>query len=151
MAGTDRRPTDEDGYGRAGYDRALREFVEHQVVDAAEAVLGHAWIAELERMRRESADLVARAVANAQAGRRLVRAAQVDGDLGRLVCAQELLERSEGDLAGALAESHRTLPMVEQELDRLNRATSARIRRRRTDLERLHAAHADAPGTPFTG
>jgi hypothetical protein len=143
MAGIERRRA----IAEEEYERTRREVAEHQVVDVAEDILGHAWVEHLEDLRRDVAQTVSAAAQTRDAAHRLLRAAQNDGDPRKLACAQRLLERSERDLAGTLAEGRRTLAAVERQLATLGRATLERVRRRHADLVRLDAARAAAFGT----
>ena len=139
MAGIDRRHAI-----AAEYARIQREIADHAVVDAAEDILGHAWIAHLEQLRHAAADAVASAARNVHGARCLVHACQVTGKPRHLAHAQDLLKRSQRDLARSMAESGRILSEVDERLGLLSRATAERVRRRRADLSRLHATRAAA-------
>ena len=126
------------------YRRIQREIAAHAVVDAAEDILGHAWIAELEQLRHAAAEAVNSAARNVNGARRLIRVCQAEAPPWQLAQAQDLLERNERDLARNLAESGRMLSVVDDELDLLARANAERVRRRLTDLSRLETAHPAA-------
>jgi hypothetical protein len=123
-------------------DRIRREIADHAVVDAAEDLLGHAWMTQLEQLRHAAADTVTEAAQNVGGAQRLVRICQDVGEPRHLVVAQRLLERSELALADSVEESSRMLGVVEAEVELLTRATAERIRRRREDLNLLQTAHA---------
>jgi hypothetical protein len=132
MAGIERRqPVAET------HERIRREIADHAVVDAAEDILGHAWITHLEQLRHAAADAVTSAAQNVHGARCLIRVCQAKGAPGQLAQAHDLLERSERDLARNMAESSRMLCLVDDELDVLARATAERVRRRLSDLSRL--------------
>jgi hypothetical protein len=139
MAGIERRHSVAEQY-----ERVQREIADHAVVDAAEDILGHAWITQLERLRHATADAVTSAAQNVNGARRLLRACQAAGDPRHVAQAQDLLERGERDLARNMAESSRMLCVVDEELDLLARATAERVRRRLADLGRLETTHAAA-------
>jgi len=125
-------------------ERTRREVTAHQVVDAAEDIIGNALAEHLDAVRRDAADLVAVAVDSRQAALRLLRAAQVDGDPRQIASAHALLEHSERDLQLNLAEGRRTLANVQTQLNALGRAAAERAHRRRVDLGRLDAAETAA-------
>jgi hypothetical protein len=139
MAGIERRHSVAEQY-----ERVQREIADHAVVDAAEDILGHAWIDHLEQLRQATAHAVTSAARNVNGARRLLRGCQAAGDPRHVAQAQDLLERSERDLARSMAESSRMLCAVDEELDLLARATAERVRRRLVDLSRLESTHAAA-------
>jgi hypothetical protein len=126
----------------AEIDRIRREIADHAVIDAAEDLLGHAWITRLEQLRDAAADTVTEAARNVGGARRLVRICGAVGEPRQLVLARRVLERSELALADSVEESSRMLGVVEAELELLARATAERMRRRREDLNLLRTAHA---------
>ncbi|HEX4790091.1 MAG TPA: hypothetical protein VH372_16615 [Actinospica sp.] len=140
MSETERRRS-----GVEEYERTRREIAEHQVVDVAEDILGHAWIARLDSLRADTANAVAAAVENRQAAQRLMHAARFDTEPRRR-SARALLERSERDLVQVLAESRDVFATVDGHLALLGRATLARLRRGREDRSRLNAARIAAFG-----
>jgi len=139
MAGIERRHS-----AAETYERIRREIADHAVVDAAEDILGHAWITHLEQLRHAAADAVTSAAQNVNGARCLIRVVQTRGVPGQLALARDLLERSERDLARNMAESSRMLCLVDDELDVLARATAERVRRRLSDLSRLEVTHPAA-------
>jgi hypothetical protein len=126
----------------AEIDRIRCEIADHAVLDAAEDILGHAWITHLEELRHAAADTVTEAAQNVGGARCLVRICQAVGEPRQLAVAQSLLERSELALADSVDESRRMLSVVETQLELLARATAERIQRRREDLNLLQTAHA---------
>lgn len=146
MAGIERR------HGVAEtYERIRREVADHAVVDAAEEIIGHAWIAHLEELRGATAETVTEAAQNVSGARCLLRICQAAQEPRQLAVAQVLLERSQRELARSMADSTHMLVVVEEQLDALGRATAERVRRRLADLSRLQAAPvapAAAPTAP---
>jgi hypothetical protein len=134
----------------AEIERIRREIADHAVVDAAEDVLGHAWITHLEELRHAAADTVTEAAQNVGGAQCLVRICQAVGEPRRLVVAQGLLERSERALADSVDESSTMLSVVEAQLESLARATAERIQRRRDDANLLHATHTAMFGASGT-
>lgn len=123
-----------------GYERRRREVSEHTVVDEAEDVLGHAWVAELDHERRESVGALEIAAEVVVAARRLLSIAESGGDHAQIHSARALHAQAEKDLARTLAQTQDTLTRVDRRLHMIGDATRARLRRRRTDTERLRAA-----------
>jgi hypothetical protein len=134
----------------ADYEQTRREVAEHQVLDAAEDILGHAWVSHLERARHDAAVAVEAAVEVRAAARKLVRAAESDGERRRIEAAEALHARAGRDLADALAEARLTLAWADAQLRALGEATLARMRRRKSDVRRLRTARlavAEEPGS----
>ena len=133
-----------------GYERTRREVTENAVIDAAEDVLAHAWIAELDRERRSSVTALEAAAEVLIAARRLLSIAESAGDRAQIRSARAMRAQAEKDLANTLAETRATLSRVEQELRTTGRAALTRLRRRRADNRRLRearlAAGDEAPG-----
>lgn len=123
-----------------GYERRRREVSEHTAVDAAEDVLGHAWVAELDRERRGSVTALEIAAEVVIAARRLLSIAESGGDRAQVQSARALHTQAEKDLARTLTETQATLTRVDRQLHVIGEATLARLRRRRADTERLRAA-----------
>lgn len=139
MAGIERRRVVADKYEK--YERIQREIADNAVVDAAEEIIGHAWIAHLEELRSATAETVTEAAQNVSGARCLVRICQAAEEPQQLAAAQNLLERTQRDLARSMADSTRMLVVVEEQLDVLGRATAERVRRRLADLSRLQDTH----------
>jgi hypothetical protein len=133
-----------------GYERRRREVSEHTVLDAAEDVLGHAWVAELDRERRASVTALEIAAEVVVAARRLLSIAESEGDRAQVHSARALHAQAEKDLAQTFAETQATLSRVDRQLHAIGDAALARLRRRRSDTERLRAARramgGEAPG-----
>jgi hypothetical protein len=127
------------------YERTRREIAEHQVIDVAEDILGHALIARLESLRADATRAVSAAAETRQAAQRLVHAARFDTEPRRR-SALALLERSEQGLVQVLAESRDVLATVDGHLEVLGRATHDRLRRGSEDRRRLNAARVAAFG-----
>ena len=130
------------------YACTRREVAEHQVVDAAEDILGHAWITHLERARHDAAVGVEASVEVVAAARKLVRAAESDGDRRQIEAADALHARAVRDLADTLADACRTLAWADAQLRVLGEATLARMRRRKADVQRLRTARLAADDGP---
>ena len=124
------------------YERIQRQVAAWQAVDAAEDVLGHAWVEQLAGIRQEAGTAVCVAGETVAAARSLLHVAESDGDAEQFACARALLARSERELAQTLADTRRILAGVEEELRVLERATAERMRRRRSDARLLCTARA---------
>ena len=122
------------------YERRRREVAEHAVLDAAEDVLGHAWIGELDRERRTSVAALEAAAEVVVAARRLLRIAESDGNAAQVRSARVLYTQADKDLARTLAQTQATLTSVDGRLRTIREASLARLRLRRADTERVRAA-----------
>lgn len=122
------------------YERTRREVSEQAVLDEAEDVLGHAWVAELDRERRTSVTALEAAAEVVAAARRLKGIAESAGDAAQIRSARALYAQAERDLAETLAETRETLTRVDGQLRTVGEAALARLRRRRSGTERLRTA-----------
>jgi hypothetical protein len=128
------------------YERTLHAVAENQVVDAAESVLAHAWLAHLGELRRCALDLAEATRGVHQEATKRLRAAQAAGDPAGIAEAQELVERVESDLSCDLAASRRLLTSVEEHVESVSRVGHERVQRKQADLARLRAAWTAAYG-----
>ena len=132
-----------------GYERMRREVSDRAVVDEAEDILGHAWVAELDRERRASVTELEAAAEVLIAARRLLRIAESAGDRTQVRSARAMYAQAEQDLAQTLAATRATLSRVNRQLHATGKSALARLQRRRADSERLRAARLavgdDAP------
>jgi hypothetical protein len=141
MAGTERR-TDAVRF----YRRTLGEVAAHQVVAAAEDIVGDKWIDELEQTRRRvlgRADPVNRADHTA---RESLRQAQERGDPSAVVRAQARLSEVIDDQILDLDRIRAAVEAVDAQLERGHAAAAERTRQTRRELGRLRAAWTDAYG-----
>jgi hypothetical protein len=139
MSGADKRQALVDHY-----ERIRREVAGRQAVDAAEDILGNAWVEQLGRMRHDAAVGVCVQGETVGAARVLMRTAESEGDARQVACARALLARAERDLEQSLADTRRTLTDVENQLQALGRVTRERMRRRQSDAQMLRAAYTAA-------
>ncbi|HEX4788073.1 MAG TPA: hypothetical protein VH372_06390 [Actinospica sp.] len=128
------------------YRRMMRAVAEHQVVDAAEAVLAHAWLTHLGEMRRCALDLVDATRSVHQEAVARLRAATSAEDPAEVAHAQAFVNQVEVDLDDDLAASRQLLACVEEHVELVCRAGYERVRRKQADLDRLKAARAAAYG-----
>jgi hypothetical protein len=138
---------DHDAEAVLAYRRTLEEVASNQVVAAAEDILTDVWIAELERVRRETlagADTLGDA--HEAAARDLVRRAQDSGDPAAAARARALLSEVEATREADLHAARLLVEAVDAELEHAGRAALKRAQRVRDDLFRLHAAWRDAYG-----
>lgn len=130
----------------AQYERTRADVRANQAVDAAEDILGHAWVDQLAALRREVTGRIRGVCRNAQTAQRLLQRAEADGDEHEIAAAQRLFIHARSELGTQLVEARRTLAEIDAELQCVHRAALGRLDRRHTDFERLQAAHVAAFG-----
>jgi hypothetical protein len=122
------------------YERTRLDVAEHQVVDAAEDILAHAWLAQLDRERHEASGAVRAAAETVTAARKLLCAADSDGDRRHIDTARAVHARAEQDFVLAAAKARQSLECADERLRALGQATLERVQRRRADAHRLRTA-----------
>lgn len=130
----------------ARYENTRAQVRANQAVDVAEDILGHAWVDQLAALRHHVSDRVRASCDTAQAAWNLLQHAQAAGDEHERATARRVLDEARSDLGEELVEARRKLAEIDRQLQRVHRAALDRLRRRRTDFDRLQAAHAAAFG-----
>ena len=143
------KPEHEDDAVRV-YRRTLGEVAGHQVVAAAEDVVGDAWIEELERFR----DAVLDAAGSVRTADRTardelrdeLREARRRAGAGEITRAHQGLAAAREHRRIGLDEVCQVLEALDEELEHVCTAGIERARRGREELARLHAAWFAAYG-----
>jgi hypothetical protein len=128
------------------YERTVRAVAERQVVDEAENLVAHAWIAELDEMRRTALRLAAAARLAENAARIELRTAQELGRPVLLAKAQARLTVIEAEQEDSIDRAHALLAAVDTALEAIRQAGLERAQRNKQDLHLMRDAWAAAYG-----
>jgi hypothetical protein len=134
----------------AQYEQVLRVNAEHEVVDAAELVVWDAWLARLETLSANAAQLMASSRSAHTVAREQLRAARAAADPPAVVRALELLDEVESSCVRNRELCREILAFAQEQLDGLIRVRCAREARRRANAACVEAARHAALGDAET-
>lgn len=132
----------------AQYERIMRANAEHEVIDAAELIVGEAWLERLEILGANAAHLMATSQEAHEAAMASVHAARAAQEPAQVARALRLLEEVESSCSRNRSLCCEILAFARQQLEALTRARYAREARRRVNSACVEAARRAAMNTP---